>query len=336
MNKIAVSTILWSVLAAGPAAAAAPPVRPELERLRFMTAHTKQELSGLSMGPTGLWGVADDKADHFVFAVDLGKKGKRYKLEATIDLTKLAGFDGVSTAIAAETRVGEKDRRLDLEGIARCGDELYLVNERVRQVMVVDLKAKSIAKAPIDFSAYPDLFAGEANAGFEGVAADCATRTIYLAKERDPRRLLTVERATWTLVGDHDVAPSDRGGQKVINPFNGGQGLLTIGADFADLTFDGGFLYALERGTYEIAKIDPKTYQVVARVSYFLSEHGAYETGEPFAIAEALAMTKDEIYVGLDNNGTSVAPAAGKALGIKPGEGDRVGAIMVFKRPAGF
>lgn len=307
-------------------------VRPELELKRLLFAKSAHELSGLAAtqpGSTDLLTVADEAEDHFIYRIKYSDGGKRYRLEPTIDLTKLKGYDVYVKSLKDETRVAEKDRRLDFEGLAVCGTTIYAINERVRQVLVID--KTSLTRAPINFSGYEDLFAGEANAGFEGIAADCESGLLFVAKEREPRRIFTIEIKTWTLIGDYDVTQSERSGQKVINPWTG-NGLLTLSPDFADLTFDGGFLYALERNTYEIAKIDPKAFTVVARVSYLKAEKGLYETGEPFGIAEGLSLTKDEIVIGLDHNGSPISGTAAKRTGIK---GD-FGSILVFKRPAGF
>lgn len=328
-RQILTSALLALFLLATSAGAAD---RPELEIESAMDAHSDLELSGILQTAGGYWAVSDNAEDHFIYLLTIGKKGKGYRLIPTLDLTKLKGFNTVQDAFLAELRVDKKHRRLDLEGITGCGDLLYVANERVRQVLIIDTKAKTIAKAPIDFSSYADLFKGEANAGFEGVAADCASQKLFVAKEREPRRIITVDMRTWAVVADHDIGVSDRGGQMIINPFNGGNGLMTINPDFADLTFDQGYLYVLERNTYEVTKVDPKTFEVVARVSYFNAEHNLYETGDPYPQAEALSLSKDKIVVGIDHNGTPFTAAANKTFGFK----GKAGSMFIFKRPAGF
>lgn len=320
-------------LTLAPVARAGDDGRPELALKRLLFAKSGHELSGLASvrpGSPELYAVADEAADHFVFRIQHADGGKRYKLAPGIDLSKLQGYDAYLKSLSGETRITEKDRRLDLEGLAVCGTTIYAINERVRHVLVIE-DGRKLVKAPINLSSYQDLFGGEANAGFEGLAADCERGILYVAKEREPRRLFAIEIASWTLISDFDVKPSDRDGQRVINPWTG-SGLLTLSPDFADLAFDQGHLYALERNTYEIAKIDPKSLAVVSRVSYLKAEKGLYETGEPFGIAEGLSLTKDEIVVGLDHNGAPISGKTAKSAAIK-GE---VGALLVFKRPAGF
>ena len=272
--------------------------------------------------------VADDAEDHYIYKVDLTPK--RPAVTPYVDLTKLGGYEGLLRAMRGETHLKDEDRRFDLEGLAVCGDKIYLANERVRQVIEVDAKSR-VSVLSLDLSGYADLWAGGANAGLEGITVDCATGTMYLAKERDPRGLMVVDLASGKVTVAPDIAPSDRAGQQVINPFSG-QGLLTITADFSDLAFDGGYLYAIERNSYEIAKIDPKTFAVVARVSYFETEKPLYETGEPFGIGEALALTPDTIILGTDNN---KMPISGRATAKYHVKGN-VPALMFFERPVGF
>jgi hypothetical protein len=311
-------------------AEAATQARPELVLTKLLfTAEPTREISGFAWVGKALVAIADDATDHYIYMVDRG--GKRPKVKPYLDFTKLQGWEAVVAAMKAETHVPEDDRRLDIEGVAACGDtKLYVINERVRQVYEIADKAR-IRQLPLDLSVYAELFAGGPNAGLEGIAVDCATSTMYLAKERDPRGIVAVELATGKVRVAPDVAASDRGNQKVINPFNG-DGLYTISPDYSDLAFDGGYLYALERNTYEIAKIDPKTFAVVARVSYFKTEKPLYETGEPFGIAEALALTSDAIILGTDNNKT---PISGSAVAKYHVRGN-VPALMFFARPPGF
>jgi len=310
----------------------AVPDRPELEPTLLTLAKETKEVSGVADIGGKTYVVADAAEDHYLYEVSL--KGGRFPMKSTLDLAKLAGFKEYVATLPTEVGVAEKDRRLDLEGLTACGPVAYAINERVRHVLVIDTQKKTFAKLGVDLSGYADLFKGEANAGFEGIAADCDGQTLYVAKERDPRQILVLKldgKGGATLAEHFDVAPSDRAGQQVINPFTG-QGLMPIGADFADLAFEKGYLYALERNTYEIAKIDVAKKAVVARVSYYKTEKNLYETGEPFGVAEALQLTADTIRVGFDNNGSPLGVKASlkaKVAGAFPG-------FYVYKRPAGF
>ncbi len=301
---------------------------PELELVQAQFARSEHELSGLAVQGKHLVLVADDKEDHYLYKATLA--GKRYAITKLLDLNRIEGFTAYLDSLQGEARVPEKDRRIDFEGIAVCGKKTYLINERVRQVVVVE-DEKKISRLPLDFDGYKPLFDGGPNAGFEGVTVDCATDTLYVAKEREPRQIFVVDLKTQQLTKNFDVPASDRSGQKVIDPFTG-KGLFDVGPDFSDLAFDGGFLYVLERNTYEVTKLDAKTFAVLARVSYFKTEKPLYETGEPFGQAEALRLSPDEIMIGVDNNGTPLTHFATKTYGVS----GKVGVIMTFKRPKGF
>lgn len=307
---------------------------PELERPDYWFDAQKKdgkEMSGIAMLGKEMIVVADEAEDHYLYKIERKKKDGRFKLVPMLDLRRLEGWSAVLEKMKETLGVPEKHRRLDLEGIAACPGVLYLANERTRQVLVVE-ELKRIKVAPIDFLAgFPELFAGEANAGFEGIAADCAGDVLYVAKEREPRKILKVDVKTWKLLEAFDVPPSDRAGQKVINPFTG-DGLFDIGPDYADLYFDKGFLYALERNTFEVTKIDPAKKEVIARLSYYKTEKPLYESHEPFGLAENLWLNSGELWIGLDNNGTPTTRKAAKELKYE-GEG---GVFLIYKRPEGF
>ena len=304
--------------------------RPELELSKLLIGTAESEISGINVDPNGrVTIVADGQEDTYIYL--LIPKGLRFHLKKDLNFDKLKGASDYRASLKEITEVPPNDLRYDLEGMSVCGTTQYLINERVRHVLAIE-DGKLLKKLPIDFSSsYPDLFKGGSNAGFEGIAADCEGKLLYVAKERDPRAIFKVDMNTWKVLEVKDFATSDRAGQKVIN-FMTGAGLMDIGPDIADLFFQNGYLYALERNTYEIAKIDPKDFSVIGRVSYYRLEKDLYQTGEPFGIAESLAMTKDEIWVGTDNNKSPLSGVAQKQYQIK----GNFPSFMVFKRPAGF
>jgi hypothetical protein len=304
--------------------------RPELELSKLLIGTTESEISGMYVDGNGkVTVVADGSEDNYLYR--LIPKGLRFHLKKDLNFDKLKGADDYKTSLKEVTEVPPNDLRYDIEGITVCGSTHYLINERVRHVLAIE-DGKLLKKLPIDFfSDYSDLFKGGSNAGFEGIAADCEGKVLYIAKERDPRVIFKVDMNTWKVLGVKDFTTSDRTGQKVIN-FMTGIGLMDIGPDIADLFFQSGYLYALERNTFEIAKIDPRDFSVVARVSYYRSEKDLYQTGEPFGIAESLSITKDDIWVGIDNNKAPLSAVAQKQHQVH----GNFPSFMVFKRPAGF
>jgi hypothetical protein len=309
-------------------AAEAPPVRTDLTLAELSTGKTALELSGLARWRGKLVGISDGGEEHFLYEVVI--KGNKLSLSRLLDLSKLTGYASYQKHLKELTQFEEGSRRIDLEGIQVCGDDVYLINERVREVVRI-VGGKTFELLPIKFDAVTELMTGGPNAGFEGLAADCNGGHMYVAKERDPRRMIVVSMANWQVVDQFDVPSSDRAGQQVINIWTG-QGLMKIGPDFAALDFEGGYLYALERGTYEIAKIDPKKKTVVARTSYYKHEKGLYETHEPFGVAEALLMDGKSIFVGIDNNQSPFTHRAAKEHGAT-GVGET---LMRLYRPEGF
>ena len=121
-----------------------------------------KEVSGAAQVRGATYIVSDKEIDHFLYRVlpASGPTG-RFELKAEIDFTKLEGYAAVLKAIAGVTQLKDKDRRFDLEGLAACPGVVYAVNERVRQVLVIE-DMKKIRVAPIDFSAQKDLFHGGA------------------------------------------------------------------------------------------------------------------------------------------------------------------------------
>lgn len=294
--------------------AAAPRVELAFEKAVF--DHGDLELSGITFF-NGKWlVVSDDGSDHFVYEVK--PKQKRFDVKKFIDLSNIA---------TGTTKID----RLDLEGITTCEDTIYLADERVRQIIQIEPGQKP-ERLKIDFSAYPELFVGDVNAGFEGVAADCANKIMFVAKERDKRFIIRVDMNTWKVIDVKDFELSDRSGQKAIDFKNDAAGLMELSSDASDLYFENGFLYVLERNNYDVTKIDAKTLQVVAHASFFKTLKDLYSTGEPFGLAEALYMTKDVLVIGVDNNHqplSVIAEAKFKVKGAHPG-------LFFFKRPNGF
>ena len=78
--------------------------------------------------------------------------------------------------------------------------------------------------------------------------------------------------------------------------------------DFSDMKYENGFLYMLERN------------------GSCVSEPSKY------GMAEALLLTKDEIWIGIDNNGLEASKGAEDRFGIKGNQPS----ILRFKRPTGF
>ncbi len=301
--------------------------RPELKLKSIHFGETSHQISGLTGWPQKPLVVSDDEA--IIWQVH--PKDQGFTLHSLAQLDTLKGAGVYLKGLKTRPEMAKAAKLWDLEGITQCGDIVYVINEGPRDVLVLDLKRRTMSLLSPKGQPYSSLAEGGLNAGYEGIAADCQRHKLYLAKERGPRRILVVDLKTNAWLEDWDIPLSERGGQKVINPWDG-KGLIDIGSDFADLDFVDGFLYALERNTFEIAKVDPQTRTVVARVSYWQTEKPLYEHFEPFGLGEALDITPQTIVVGFDNNQEFLSTKVHAQYG-KKGQG---GTLAVFERPKGF
>jgi uncharacterized protein YjiK len=171
------------------------------------------------------------------------------------------------------------------------------------------------------------IFTGGGNAGFEGVAVDCAAGILYVANERLPRRILRVRMRDWHVLDARDLQ-NDARPQRVT----GAADAATVNDDFSDLAFDSGHLYVLERSARRIAKVDPSTLRVIERVSYASAEVGLYQTDPRFGLAEALVLDRHQVILGLDNNGAPVSEQSQARYGVS----GNPSALLYLRRPAGF
>ena len=152
------------------------------------------------------------------------------------------------------------------------------------------------------------------NKGLEGLAVDCKNQVVYMAKEREPRVIMSYDLNTKEIT---DIKLNDPDG------------------DISDLKYQDGFLYILERNENVISKMDVATNAIVSRVSYKNTcshPDGKLYEGSKYGMAEALLLTSNNIWIGLDNNGLPFSQRAKDAYGLtgnKP-------VIIGFKRPEGF
>ena len=159
----------------------------------------------------------------------------------------------------------------------------------------------------------PELNWGS-NKGLEGLAVDCENQVVYMAKEREPRFIISYDLKTSEII---DI--------KMKDPYG----------DISDLKYQDGFLYILERNENIISKMDLSNREIVARVSYKSTcSHpgGKIYAGSKYGMAEALLLTPENIWIGLDNNGLAFSKYAEDTYGLKGNQP----VIIGFKRPAGF
>ena len=291
---------------------------PELQTIRVTFSTSPHEISGAALVRGRLHVVADGPDDLHVYSVR--EMGVRFELKASIDLGLLSSGRDYMLALRRDPAIPVNDRRIDFEGLCACGSDLYIANERARDILRV--REATVERLPIDFSSFKELREGGGNTGFEGVAVDCKAGLMYIAKERSPRAILKIRMRDWKLLGVHDLEPPA--------PSAGTE--TGVERDFSDLAFDGNYLYVLERSARQIAKVDPSVMKVVARFSYKRAERGLYSDDERFGLAEGLALSSSAVIIALDNNGSHVSRAVEQRFGVSGNSP----AIIHFKRPPKF
>jgi hypothetical protein len=292
----------------------------ELEHVSF--SKTEHELSGAMIFGPLMSIVTDDGKDHFIWNVRLQKQiPKEFQFDESVDLSKLDGYASFRQDPVFVKNNKLNIKRLDLEGITGCGSMRYLADERSRNVLVIDLQKKTLKTLPVDFTELKGVYDGGENAGFEGVAIDCQKNLLYIAKERQPRYLITVDLKSHKILTYADVKDPDYKSN-----------LPTFGLDFGDIYFAEGFLYGLSRNERAVIKIDPKDFAVLSKKTYSHVEDGMYDTGEPYGIAEILMIEKSQIIVGADNNVKPLSKKSKDKYKIK----NNAGSLWYFKRPKEF
>jgi len=211
------------------------------------------------------------------------------------------------------------DFNLDIEGIDYSNNRFYLIEEYTNDVYEVFIGSCKMSKLELYWEKFGIDRSDWGNKGFEGIAIDGMSRILYLAKEREPRRIFKVDLKTMDISEPFQVPLAEGGGH-----------------DISDMKFENGFLYIMERGLGQITRINIETKEKVS-VSYqdFVYKDGQrlFQNENPqFGMAEAFILTKTEIWIGIDNNNDPVSEY-GKSIGLKSGNHT---AILVFKRPAGF
>ncbi len=259
--------------------------------------NTRFDLSGICKFQNKIFVVADKNRNNYIYRVD----------------TSLNSFK-----IYPEKKLCP-DRKIDFEGIDVYMDKFFLINEWFDNVLMLtdscNLKDIKIEweRAGIDNKDW-------GNKGLEGIAFDKKNGFLYLAKEREPRRIFKINLKTGT----------------ITEPFISVLNNQTIGYDISDMKYENGYLYILERSSGTVIRIDVKN----NKTRSYSFQHIVYKSGQrlfsnkfpQYGMAEALMLTNNEIWIALDNNGDPVSDY-GKSLGLKEGNNT---VILIFERPEDF
>ena len=210
--------------------------------------------------------------------------------------------------------------KIDFEGIDVCGEQIYLIEEWYDNVYKLRPDSCNLEKIELKWEDF-DIYRSEwGNKGLEGIAVDCDNEVLYLAKERQPRRLFEIDLKSG----------------KIAEPFIKTLGVQREGHDISDMKFENGYLYILERGRGMVTRINTETKESLSySFQHVVLKDGKriFDNGHPeYGMAEAILLTKDQIWIGIDNNGDPVS-LYGKTMGLKENNNT---VILIFKRPEGF
>lgn len=252
------------------------------------------DLSGMVKVSDKIYVVADKSYNNYVYEIKMNEH---------------------DWSIENSTDIGLLDQ-VDIEAIDHCGGSFYFSNEHGNIIYEMDSLQNVRIIQPYYEGKNIDVHTWKKNTGLESLAVDCENSIIYAAKERGPRFIYAVDLKY----------------NNVTSKFNIPE---TESSDFADMKYENGFIYLLERNGNYVTKVDVKTEEVVAKVSFknvcTAAEGKLYEPSK-YGMAEALLLTEDEIWIGLDNNGLTVSENARKKHGMKGSQP----AILRFVRPEGF
>ncbi|MBR4677774.1 MAG: SdiA-regulated domain-containing protein [Bacteroidales bacterium] len=251
-----------------------------------------------------------------------GRDGKIYAIADkpnTRDIYEVDTLKGKFYLTLAYKTTNITSEDLDFEVIDVLGDKFILADE-IHDLLYVQRSkgAEEFDSLRINFTSLGEdmrLWSGN-NAGIEGMTVDNKNYLLYIAKERNPRRMFVYDMKKGKLTAPYD---------KEILPDDG---------DISDLCYENGFLYILDRQNCLVRKFDVKTKKsVYASFRKFSNNGTLHNYHADYGMAEALWLTKDAVYVGFDNNADPVTKF-GEEVGLQ--KGSTKPSIFVFKRPKGF
>ncbi len=254
------------------------------------------DLSGITFFGDSIFVVADKTWNKFIYKIDTLEK---------------------KIVVVSEKKICV-DEPTDFEGITANKYGFFLINERSSQVYYIEKSNCFIEILPINWKGENIETSDWKNKGLEGIALDSSQNILYLLKEREPRHVYAFDLKTNQL------------SSPFVGFYNPNQ------HDFTDAKFENNKLYLLERNKSQILRINLKTNELDSvSMKNILNPEGKrlYETENlEYGTVESLLLTKDQIWVGIDNNGEKTS-TYGQSLGLDKTSNP---AILIFKRPKNF
>lgn len=209
----------------------------------------------------------------------------------------------------------------DTEGITRCGDTVWVVVEGANQLVRIPT-----AGAPdvltLDFAGVGTRIPPSVtwlNAGLEGVACAPDGR-LWVAKEREPRAIYTVDPQTGRATGVWEHWAREDRPQQIAG--------RAVAPSWSDLQFLDGHLYALHRDARAVVRLAADTGAPTGTMWLALDEQSIYDTSKPYGMAEGLWIEDDAVFILLDNNSDKMKAG--------PRAGEPAPMLLEYPRPSGF
>ncbi len=259
------------------------------------------EPSGMLVKNNTVYFVSDDPTQQRIYSLHPG--GRTYTAKVALPLH------------FPESLTRSMSHKLDLEGMSLAGDGVALVDERNRNIYIVNNDG-IVTPLTHDIGKYNlkhgITFSDESNAGFEGIAVDQDKNTWYIANERNRALVYVLTRHQNTL--------------KTISHIDLQTLLNDPQCDISDLYYEKGALYLVYRKKRTIIKLDPRTSHVLATLSFAGVTSSLYTSARGYGFAEGLFMYRSTVFLLLDSNGNS----------FRSREGGEHGCMIIFPRPAEF
>ncbi len=203
---------------------------------------------------------------------------------------RLILIPGVFDAKSLHAATGRKSGTYDLEGLARDDQgRLYVCDESSRRVFRHDPLTQTTEALNFDWSPVRRWFSTDGNASWEGIAFGGGK--LYLANERSVGRIVVTDPEAGRVLRSFSVAPPGRAARDV---------------HYSDLSWFDGRLWVLCRESHCVLQVDPERERVEASYEYGAIERDrryGYLNPLPYGFVEGLAVTADEIWLVVDNNG---------------------------------
>lgn len=203
---------------------------------------------------------------------------------------RLVLVPGVFDAKSLDAAARRKSGTYDLEGLTRDDQgRWYVCDEPSRRVFRHDPATGTTEALNFDWSPVRRWFSQDGNASWEGIAFGGGR--LYLANERNVGRIVVTDPEAGRVLRSFSVAPPGRAARDV---------------HYSDLSWYDDRLWVLCRESHCVLQVDPERERVEACYEYGAIERNpqyGYLNPLPYGFVEGLAVSSDEIWLVVDNNG---------------------------------